>query len=433
MKKALASGIVVVGLTAGGFLGAQSPPAVPEVEALRSELEAARRLLETQQARIGEMEKRLQELEARLEPPQSPAGPSPVSAAAPPAAPARLTWKGGTTTLAFPQAELRLQNRLQLLWTDSHNGDPEKADSGAFRIRRFKTQLQGWAYIPELTYLLQVDWTNANTPQGILDDAAVNYDVTRGEGRLQIRAGQFKTPFGRQSIASTRTGMFADRSFVTYAFCSIRDVGVMVHGKVGPQDHPDLVEYAVGLFNGEGRGRYDNPDGKYQKNLRLVLSPWGSAGYDEAGLFEASTFRLSLGAAYEKNDRRRQQDGVPVSNGWHETKGYDLLARWGRLTLYGEYFDRRAWAFPEETVRSDGLNAQAGFLLVPERWEVFGGYWTYDPAKGASGDRRVEWGLGTNLYIAGFSSKLQADARRARDEKKGTWETEFRLQYQLVF
>lgn len=432
MKRALVGGTTAA-LLAVGSLWAQTPPSPAELEALRADLSAAQSALQAQEARVQELERRLRELEGRLAQKEG------TSGAAVPATPslqestARASWKDGTTTLAFPRAELRLANRLQFRWTSSRYGDPEKIDTGAFRIRRFKTQLQGWAFTPDLTFLLQVDWANANTTLGILDDAAVNYDFTHGRGLFQVKAGQFKTPFGRQSLASTRTDMFADRSFVTYEFCSIRDVGVMFHGKVGTPSRPGLLEYAAGLFNGEGRSNYDNPDGKYQKNLRVVVSPWGSAGYDEAGLHEATDFRLSLGAAYEENDHRVDRKGLPPAGRRYETRAYDLLARWKRFTAYGEYFDRTSWDGGAEPVKSDGLNAQVGFLLLPDRWEVFAGRWTFDPAKDFLGDRRVEWGLGTNLYFAGFSSKLQADWRRIRDEKKDTRDTEFRLQYQIVF
>lgn len=417
------------------FFGLSSAAQVPagEVESLKAELRAAQEALRTQQAVVEDLQRRMAELEARAADPQAPSldkksGESYQDALR------RAEWKGGTTRLTFPRAEVRLTNRLQYRWTWTRPSDPALEDSGAFKVRRFKTQIQGWAYTPDLTYLLQVDWANSNTSLGILDDAAVNYDFSRGRGRFQIKAGQFKTPFGRQSLASTRTDMFVDRSFVTYEFCSIRDVGLMVHGKTGPPAVPDLLEYAAGIFNGGGRSQYENPDGNYQKNLRLVVSPWGSAGYDEASPEPAPSARLSLGAAYEENDRRlKDAQGLYASGTKLETRGYDLLFKCGRWTAYGEYFNRRSRDAAGEVVRSDGLNAQVGFLLSPGRWEVFAGRWGLDPSRGALGDRKVEWGLGTSLYFAGFNSKLQADWRRIRDERADAKDCEFRIQYQILF
>ncbi len=417
------------------FFGLSSAAQVPagEVESLKAELRAAQEALRVQQAVVEDLQRRMADLEALAAAPQAPSVNGKAEEASRDAL-LRAEWKGGTTRLTFPRAEVRLTNRLQYRWTWTRHSDPAVEDSGAFKVRRFKTQIQGWAYTPDLTYLLQVDWANSNTSLGILDDAAVNYDFTRGKGRLQIKAGQFKTPFGRQSLASTRTDMFADRSFVTYEFCAIRDVGLMVHGKTGPKAAPDLLEYAAGIFNGGGRSRYENPDGNYQKNLRLVVSPWGSAGYDEASPEPVPSARLSLGAAYEENDRRlKDSQGLYASGAKRETRGYDLLFKCGRWTAYGEYFDRRSRDAAGEVVKSDGLNAQVGFLLVPNRWEVFAGRWGLDPSRDALGDRTVEWGLGTNLYFAGFSSKLQADWRRIRDEKADAKDHEFRIQYQILF
>jgi phosphate-selective porin OprO/OprP len=431
--------ILVVVITGGlGRVLAQTPDTA--LDELRQELRQAQEVLKGQQAIIEVLQKRLAELEARQSQPASVPSQAPEylqanGAAKPQPSSFSVSWKEGRTTLRFPSAELVLSNRLQYRWTDTTNSDPEKEENGAFRVRRFKTQITGWAYTKDLTFRLQVDWANANTSLGVLDDAWVQYDLTGGKKWFMVRAGQGKTPFGRQSIASTASDMFADRSFVSTQFCSIRDVGVTATGQFGPSAVKDLVEYSVGLFNGEGRSKYDNADGHYQTDVRLVISPWGSAGYDEANPEGASTPKLSLGFDCEHNDHRLKDPKSHdyTSGTYYRTYGYDLLFKYRWFTAYGEYFDRRTTDIKDESTVATGFNAQLGLLLIPRRLEVFVGRWSYDPSRDKLFDRQKETGIGANWYFNGFASKLQADYRRIESDATEYRSYEFRLQYQIVF
>lgn len=426
-------------LAASGAARAQG--ADPALEELRQQLRQAQETLAKQQQVIQALEQRLGELEQVQRRGASAAQASiekaqvEMKAAAKTSAPSvSAAWKNGVTTFTFSKAQINLSNRLQFRWTQDNYGEPEAENGGEFRVRRFKTQIAGWAYTPDLTFRMQVDWANANTSLGILDDAWVQYDFTRGNKWFMVRAGQGKTPFGRQSLASTATDMFADRSFVTTAFCSIRDVGVMATGQFGPASVKDLVEYSVGLFNGGGRSVYTNADKRYQTDLRVMVSPWGSAGYDEDNPFGADKPKLSVGFEYEHNDQRlKNSKGAYTSGTEYEILGYDLMFKYKWFTAYGEYFDRGTWDIQDQIKKSEGVNAQLGFLVWPRHCEVFLGYWTLDPERAKADNSQRQEGLGVNWYFAGNASKLQADLRRVHDETKNWRDYEFRLQYQIIF
>lgn len=409
-----------------------------DLESVKAQLQQAQEALKAQQSVIESLEKRLAELEAMQAVPvqanASGAPSKPATAQEPKAAPAAFAanWKDGVTTLTFQRAELRIDNRLQVRWTEADFGDPDKRDTGEFRIRRFKTRIQGWAYTPDLTFRLQVDWANANNSLGVLDDASVNYDLTRGKGLLQVKAGQFKTPMGRQSIAQTASDMFSDRSFVTYLYCDVRDVGLMAWGQAGPKKIPGLFEYYAGIFNGGGRSEYTNVDGRYQTNFRFVVSPLGNMGYDEANPFGVPKPKLALGYDYEHNDRREDKTGW-LAGCEYTTRGYDLMFKYRWFTAYGEYFSRKQYDARGARTDSEGLNAQLGFLIIPKHWEVFLGYWDNDPNVNRLGDKQIERGIGTNWYFNGYASKLQAEYRRIEIRSTGYTNYEFRMQYQIVF
>ena len=411
------------------------------MEELKHELRQAQEALKSQQALIEALQKRVADLEAGQARPEAaaPGQPAPMQAAvsSPPSTPAPFSasWKDGKTTFRFANAEVNLSNRLQYRWTNDTYDDPNQRANGAFAVRRFKSQITGWAYTKDLTFRLQVDWANANTSLGVLDDAWVQYDFTHGRQWFMLRAGQGKTPFGRQSIASTATDMFADRSFVTAAFCSIRDVGLTATGQFGPSAVKDLFEYSVGVYNGGGRSVYANPDGNYQTDYRLVVSPWGSTGYDEANPNGTPSPKLSLGFEYEHNDQRVRDGKTRLykSGSEYATKGCDLMFKYRWFTAYGEYFDRTAYDLKNLGTNSTGVNAQLGFLLIPKRLELVVGRWDYDPNTGKLNDSQKQTGVGVNWYFNGFVNKLQADYRRLDSDTSKYRSYEFRLQYQLVF
>jgi hypothetical protein len=117
----------------------------------------------------------------------------------------------------------------------------------------------------------------------------------------------------------------------------------------------------------------------------------------------------------------------------YTTLGYDIMFKYKRFTAFGEYFDRRSYDRSNVRTDSDGLNAQVGFLVLPSRWEVFLGYWSYDPSRGDADNLQKEVGIGTNWYFSGFNSKLQADYRRIKSDQNPWNSYEFRIQYQIVF
>lgn len=406
---------------------------------LKTRLKVAQDTLAGQQAFIEQLQRRIEELEKVAE--ASPDAAAPTNGLALSTANGEthsgpsMSWKDGRTTLIFPAAQIVFSNRFQYRWTHDTFGDPAREATGAFEVARFKTQITGWAAAGDLTFRLQVDWAKSGSAAGVLDDAWVQYDFTRGRKWFTLRAGQGKTPFGRQSLASTASDMFTERSFVSTEFCTIRDVGLTATGRFGPCTVKDLIEYNVGVYNGGGRSVTTNPDGKYQTDYRLMISPWGSAGYDESIPNGAPAPRLSLAMDYEHNDRRLRDPETHgyVSGTEHWTTGYDLMFRYRWLTVYGEYFDRTARDVKNVSVDSSGLNLQVGILLIPGRLELVVGRWKYDPDRGKLGDTQTQTGIGLNWYFNGLANKLQADYRRIENDASKCANFELRVQYQLMF
>ena len=111
-----------------------------------------------------------------------------------------------------------------------------------FEVRRARIGVDG--RLGRMSYELTVD------PQD-LDDTFVRdaYGRWRFSRRLELQAGQFKVPGGREYQESARTLDFMERPALAQMASAGRDVGAMVVGDLG------RVDYQLGVFAGDGRGR----------------------------------------------------------------------------------------------------------------------------------------------------------------------------------
>lgn len=81
----------------------------------------------------------------------------------------------------------------------------------------------------------------------LLKDAYAQMRFTRA---IRLRVGQFKIPGGREYQTSARSLDFMERSALSTSVTPGRDLGAMLTGEIGRK-----LDYQVGLFAGDGRGR----------------------------------------------------------------------------------------------------------------------------------------------------------------------------------
>lgn len=332
--------------------------------------------------------------------------------------PVKIGWKDGKTTLESEHAAVSFSNRVQFRFTAE---DPEDGDSkGSFRIRRAKTKLEGWAYAKNLTFELQLNWADTANQ---LEDVDINYAASKA---FQIKAGQFKVPFGRQELTSSMNQQFVDRSIVSSEFAKGRDVGVQLWGlTLG-----DRVDWRVGAFNGNGRNVSANDNDAFQYDARVTFQPFGDVKYSESD-FESRTRPLfAIAANYEKNDRSGATTGNDVSR---EVAGTDIVLKYRGASILGEYFTRDNDPESGVSSTSNGWNAQLGWFLVRDRFEVAARYASWDPSDRTSGNDRTETGVAFNWFLRKHNLKLQTDLRNIADDATGLTNREARMQLQMIF
>lgn len=348
-----------------------------------------------------------------------------------PAAPAfEVAWKDGRTTFKTKSAELRLSNRLQTRFTSesldagSATSRPERE---SFRIRRFKTKLDGWVYSKDLEFELQVNWADTSI---LLDDANVNFDLSRGRRAFMVKAGQFKVPFGRQQLASAMNQQFVDRAAVEDTFARGRDIGVQLWGT----PFKGLLDWRVGVFNGNGRSVTRNDNDDLQLDARVTIQPFGDVKYSEGDFESSGKFLLAISGQVESSTREvAASGGTPAQQNEQSLWGGDVVVKFRGFSLLGEYFERRNQPTISRDLDESGFIAQAGIFVVPKRLELALRYAVYDPDTGRDADARIESGVALGYFFNQHVNKIQADFRKIEDEARGTEDRELRLQYVLFF
>lgn len=116
--------------------------------------------------------------------------------------------------------------------------DTETGES-RFEVRWARFTAEG-KVAPKIGYFMQVDLCD----QGVfkVHDAYVKLGVAKG---LELQAGQFRMPFGREPFMAPQNYVFANRSFMGKQMCNYRKVGAKLTYNV-PTRLPLTVEAAVG-------------------------------------------------------------------------------------------------------------------------------------------------------------------------------------------
>lgn len=325
---------------------------------------------------------------------QAPAGPGVDSVAAP----------------EVPPVNLEVGARVQVRYTH-----PLDMDDRNVQVRRARLSLRGQAY-QHFDYQVQAGLAGESAR---LLDAFLVFQPTPVAG---LWFGQGKAPFGRQQITSSGALQFVDRTIVDGRFSAGRQQGAALVGR--PAD--GRLEYAVGLYNGEGIDPGGNPNDRFMSVARIVATPLGPLPAVEAALDRPDAPRISLGIAGLWNTEGEETDELQVRR-----LNWEGAFNFHGLSLVGELY--REWVESAEGAEelTDGIYLQAGYLIPGHDHEVVARWAVIRPDLPGTVDRS-EAGVGYGYYLDGHRAKLQADFRRIRDRLLDTRHDELRVQFQLV-
>jgi phosphate-selective porin len=364
--------------------------------------------------------------------------------------PPSIVWRDGRTCLTLgDDFYMELSSRVQVRFTGEM---PDEAvqlpgtggpgdDRYSFRIARAKTRSTGWFYERWLEYELQMAWQGvAGSDTGVhLEDASINWDVTKGKRRLMVKLGQFKVPFGQQQLTSATSLQFVDRVLPASEYFRGRDQGVQVWGQLG-----NRLEYRAGLFDGNGINRSFNDNAAFQYDARLRWQPNGAVPLATASgpLNSESDFDswkldrplYAFGVSFEAQNTSNVLPDL-ASNLESDLWSFDGVFRYRGFSATAELVTgvRR----PQEGASFDtsGWFVQGGYFLVRDHWEVAARYAEIDPSDLVELDQASELGGALNYFYRKQNLKVQADFRRIRTNQGEQRRTsyEVRIQTQFVF
>ena len=242
--------------------------------------------------------------------------------------------------------------------------DEGELTSNTFRMRRVRLSAEGTLF-KGLTYKIQGDFSRSP----MLVDAFVKYKVADA---FAIQLGQFKTPFSLESPINPVNLEIFDygegiQNLVGYKdVCGVgglgRDIGLMATGKLfavkdGEETKYHVVDYAIGVFNGNGPTTTDNNN---RKDLvgRLEVHPGLKAltlsGSYYYGMYRNTTVEDEIAA----NGVARGKTVFPngVRNRWAAGIQYND----DKLVLRGEYISGQT------DCKIGGLDEQGDALILDQ-------------------------------------------------------------------
>lgn len=416
----------------------------PESEARFAEQEERLRRLEEELATI--KRERAEEREAAQA--REAAAPPPATVAPVATNVATVTAKVGdgfTVTTADDRASIKLRGRIQLRYTHTDREADEPSDG--FMIRRARLRLSGHILTRDLTWDVQLAFSNLDTERDlrlVLRDAYGNWRLHRD---LEVRFGQMKVPFDRQRVTSSSKQQLVDRSIVVAELNLDRDVGAYLHS-TDLFGLDGLIRYQVGVFGGDGRNRIASEPGLLAVG-RLDFYPLGTfESYEEADLDRHESPKLAVGvaAAYNGNtDRSRSTFEEPFPNDRRVDYRHaeaDVTFRWMGLSLSGQVMYRDptkrrlflAGGTPQVVLTRGawGWFFQAGYL-VTDMVEVVGRVGELRPISVSAVQHTYEAGGGLNVYVLRHEVKVQADFFHLWDVHPSDSTDELRVQVQIAF
>ncbi len=375
--------------------------------------------------------------------------------------------KGLNILAADSSMFMKMQFRMQSLYTSSRDLEAGEAWNTSYKIRRARLKFSGWALSPKLGYKVELalsnddlksknDWDQSSQAPKIVLDAFVKWKVHKN---LEIWAGQAKLPGNRERVVSSQKLQLVDRSLVNSIFNLDRDLGIQFRGKLKSGDM--ILQPIFAWSMGEGRNITVGNIGGYNYTARLEFLPFGAfkskGDYFDADLKREPSPKLAISATYNLNDgaSRQKQSGRFLLDGDGNflindirTVFVDGVFKFRGLSITGEYahksfvnvaFDNDGFP-PSSAIDADGrsyytghgINLQIGYL-TKKNWEVATRFTSVTPDHALDFAPLKEYTVGLSKYIVGHSLKIQSDVSLTDNAATNTNSLRYRIQFEFGF
>ncbi|MEW6585207.1 MAG: porin, partial [Nitrospirota bacterium] len=161
--------------------------------------------------------------------------------------------------------------------------------ASTFDVRRFRIGFEGFVF-EKIGYDFEA---NIDGDESELIFAYVNFGYVPW---ANVRVGQFKEPFSYEVLYPEKYLDFVERANVTASVAPAEDIGVMVHNFGRP--YAGILEYGLGLFNGEGIHLNDADNSDMEVAGRIAVLPFAQ------GPEWARKTKIALNATYTGEQKR---------------------------------------------------------------------------------------------------------------------------------
>ncbi len=362
------------------------------------------------------------------------------------------------------EIKLVLGGFIQINFEDSDafafNGNfGQSAIDDRFRLRRARVNLTG-DFAEQFDFKVEGDFgqndgTNNNRTAFSGTDIWLNWHQFPW---AQIKAGQWKAPFGLDQLTPDTSLYTIERTLPTGAITPDRQIGAQLWGKpftnIWPEQK-DLLTYYAGIFNGNGRNTTvnDNNNFMYVGRLESTLfkDVFGKGSFlklgadvlnsrDDKGTTITSTANLLV------NDDGSLSPFVLPGADERTAWSVDAWLKMGPFDLIGEYLQEKvngrtvngvAPGFDDFT--TNGFYVTGGYFLIPKKFQAVVQWQQLNPGqKGNDGIHSILGGL--NYYIHGDDLKLMvnyihtwSDFRQANPEFGQDEFDQFLARVQVMF
>lgn len=291
------------------------------------------------------------------------------------------------------------------------------AKSDGFDIRRARLDIKG-NLSPYFSYGMLAEF--AGSPK--LLDA---FGEIKLFDYLNVTLGQFKIPFSYENLASDSKSELIDRSQVVEALVARRndvigdhngrDLGVQAGGSFIKNGDKYMIDYRLGLFNGNGINTNEPDTFNEAKDLaaRLIFHPL--KGLDIGGSYYNGFSYFTTSKTQPKANHERSRIGV------------ELNYVFQNFLLRGEYIKGT-----DASVNREGFYILGGYYIIPKKLQVVVKYDQYDRDISKSSDITTNFVVGTSYNFNNFA-RLLASYTIRKEQTDQVNNNNFSIQFQAGF
>ncbi len=337
---------------------------------------------------------------------------------------------------AGPELKLALGGFIQMNFEDGavaafegrFPGGPN-AVNDRFRLRRARINLVG-DFAENFDFKIegdfeQSDGVSSNRTDFSATDIFINWHKFP---EINIRAGQYKAPFGLEQLTSDTRIFTIERSLPTGALTPERQVGVEIWGKplasLSPQQ-ANLITYYAGVFNSDGRNITVNDNENFMYVGRIELLPWQGKmfgqdsslklGADILESHDAAGVNISPAGNLLVNPDGSLTPYILPSPDQRTAWSLDAWMNVGPFDLIGEYLSEDVDGVTVNGVppafadfNPSGWYVQGSYFFIPKKLQAAVKWEEMNPDQ-VPNDGVHSITAGLNYYIRGDTIKLMAN------------------------